>query len=464
MDLVREKSSFRDNKATVYFSSNRIFRRIEKSLNIDFDIFFSSNFFKFNDKRIIPSKILKSSELENLKLKNDKNFTWLEHEKLGDIVYPYELTFNQLKDFSIFFLDLYLSAIKNSYDIIDASAYNIQFKNNSPIFIDLGSFSNIENNSSILWHKQFCENFLAPLLIKSKAKINFNDLFKANIDGIDLKTASKILPISTWLNFSTLINIHLQSYLNSKISSSSHKKIKKKSKNLSIKHKIFIAESLKKSIKKLVSKKTSYWASYSKNNSYTSSDYVQKSNVISNFIKNEKIKSLLDLGCNDGYFSNICFNSGTSKIVGVDYDLDSLNEAYLRFKKSSKNFLAIYQNFTNTSPDMGWMGEERKSFLKRYRNKFDGMICLAFIHHICVANNIPIDQFINYLGKFSNNILLEFVSSEDPMVINLSFNKKNVIKDYTLDNLRKILKIKYKNISEYQVTKTRTLIHFKNEI
>ena len=173
--------------------------------------------------------------------------------------------------------------MKNSYDIIDASAYNIQSKNNLPIFIDLGSFTEHRNDKHITWHKQFCENFLAPLLIKSKAKINFNDFFKANIDGIDLKIASKILPLSTWFNYNILINIHLHSYLNSKISSST-KLSRVSKKNLKIRQKIFIAESLKKTISKLFAKKSSYWSSYSKVNSYSSDDYAKKSKIISNFI------------------------------------------------------------------------------------------------------------------------------------------------------------------------------------
>ena len=112
---------------------------------------------------------------------------------------------------------------------------------------------------------------------------------------------------------------------------------------------------------------------------------------------------------------------------------------------------------------MGWMGEERKSFLKRYKNKFDGMICLAFIHHICVGNNVPLEQFVDYIGNFSKNILLEFVSDKDQMVKNLSVNKKNLMNNYTLENLKKIIKNKNTIISENQITATRFLIHYKNE-
>ena len=105
MKLEREKSSFRDNKATVFFSSGRIFRKVIKNLNLDYDKLLSSKFFIENKNQIVSTKILTIHDLNELNLKEDKEVVWLEHEKLENIIYPYELTFDQLKDYSIFFLN-----------------------------------------------------------------------------------------------------------------------------------------------------------------------------------------------------------------------------------------------------------------------------------------------------------------------------------------------------------------------
>ena len=45
-------------------------------------------------------------------------------------------------------------------------------------------------------------------------------------------------------------------------------------------------------------------------------------------------------------------------------------------------------------------------------------------------------MFIEYLGNFSNNFLLEFVSKDDAMVKNLLRNKENLVKFYNLDYLK----------------------------
>ena len=72
----------------------------------------------------------------------------------------------------------------------------------------------------------------------------------------------------------------------------------------------------------------------------------------------------MDLGCNDG-FSDLCFNSGVDNITGVDYDLDSLNNAYLRFK-DEKEIPCHLSKFSNPSPGIGWDSKGEKKFSERY--------------------------------------------------------------------------------------------------
>ena len=42
------------------------------------------------------------------------------------------------------------------------------FKNNKPIFIDVLSIDKYTDGEFWYGHKQFCENFLNPLILKSK--------------------------------------------------------------------------------------------------------------------------------------------------------------------------------------------------------------------------------------------------------------------------------------------------------
>ena len=404
--LKIENSSFRDHSSNVFYYDNIILRRVKKN-SFNIENFLNSNFYKSHKENIIDTTLLDFNKIDksHQKMFDQNNFYWLEHAKVNSILYPYEICFNQLKDITKLYLDLLISALENNYDMSDASAYNFQMHKGKLVLIDLTSFIDLSENNFFIPHKQFCENFLAPLSISSITGIEYNNLFKSNINGVDLKIASKILPFSSYLNYQLLTNIHLHNFFNSKISSSSKKKItESKNKILySKKNKFHILNNFKNFINKLEFKKKTYWSNYSKDNSYNSISEIKKKKIVNDFLKKTKTKSLIDIGCNDGEYSKLAYENGVNQIMSVDNDMSSLNQLYEFFKNKGLDFNCVYQDFLNPSSNIGWLNLERKSFEQRYENKFDSMICLAFIHHICIKNNVPLNQFIHYFFCFSKN-------------------------------------------------------------
>ena len=75
----------------------------------------------------------------------------------------------------------------------DASAYNIQFLEGKPVFIDTLSFEEYKQDTPWKAYGQFCRHFLAPLALMSYKDINLNKLLITNIDGIPLDLAQKLL-------------------------------------------------------------------------------------------------------------------------------------------------------------------------------------------------------------------------------------------------------------------------------
>ena len=348
--VKREDSSYRDHNSTVYISENRVFRKIKNSKKNDISELLNSTFYKNNIKKIIETKFLENSDVENLDLNENKDLDscfWLEHKKIDTIIYPYEMTFGQLKESAIFFLDLYLDALENNFDLIDASAYNVQFVKNKPIFIDITSFEKLNKNSFFFGYKQFCEQYLSPLLIQSYCNIDFNNLFMGNLNGIDLSLASKILPLRSWFSYNCLTNIHLHSYLNSKISSTSHNsRTSSRKKQMSLMQKKLLLQNLKKFIFKLKNKTQTYWSNYSKDNSYNNEETKIKKEFVSKFVKELKVKNILDIGCNNGVFSDTAISSGAEFSIGVDNDTGALDDAYEMAKKKIYKFpTLIFKSF-----------------------------------------------------------------------------------------------------------------------
>ena len=147
--------------------------------------------------------MIESEEIvsDNLNLQNLRNKTIIEHRKIEYISYPYEWSFDQLKDAALHHLDFHIYLLDNNATLIDGSAFNIQFDGHKPIFIDLLSIKKYEDGEYWTAHKQFCENFLNPLILKSKKGIDFNNWFKGNLEGINTKDLNAVLSIKDKFSF-----------------------------------------------------------------------------------------------------------------------------------------------------------------------------------------------------------------------------------------------------------------------
>ena len=91
---------------------------------------------------------------------------------------------------------------------------------------------------------------------------------------------------------------------------------------------------------------------------------------------------------------------------------------------------------------------ERKSFNERA--KFDGMIALAFEHHLAIAKNIPLNQVVRWLTSIAPRGLIEFVPKEDITIKKMLELKGDIFIDYSITNFEKYLnqncKVFYKKI------------------
>jgi hypothetical protein len=80
------------------------------------------------------------------------------------------------------------------------------------------------------------------------------------------------------------------------------------------------------------------------------------------------------------------------------------------------------------SPNVGWRNRERKTLPERGRP--DLILCLALIHHLVISSNIPVRDFIDWLASLESDLIIEFVTKEDPMARKLLRNKEDQYVDY----------------------------------
>lgn len=451
-----DDASFKDYSAKVFFEDNKVIRAIKKEANPTLVNFLNSSFFKEeNGKSLVNSNIINSKEFKKIEQLSNYNL-FLEHEFINFISYPYEWSFAFLKKAALFHLDLHIKSLKNNYDLRDSSAFNVQFKKGNPIFIDITSFKECDKNSIWVGYKQFCEEFLNPLVVQYYNKIEFNNIYKGNYHGIEIPITSKILPLKSYFNFFTLINIHLHGKLI--VNQKSKSKIHKKKKRIITKNNLIsLLSSFKNFISKLENRNTSFWKDYTPEQNYSNIGFKEKERILINFINQHNVKRGVDIGCNTGHYSELALNNRCCFMLGLDNDLGALDIASQRVFEKKINLLPIYYDVKNPTPSIGFNLKERKSIDERLKN-FDFVICFALLHHIVISNNIPLLKFLDWLIKFFPKGLIEFVPIEDPMVINLMQNREDQFQDYKIELIVKFLKEKSKNYKIDQIANSNRKI------
>jgi len=430
-------ASFRDPHARVYDYEGRVLREVSNNKKEFFLEFLDSDFYRqLRGKSIVETDFVNFRKIEKNKTSTDTFF--LEHEKIEFITYPHEWCFETLKEVAIFHLNLQKKALDSGFFLKDASPYNVQFKNGKPIFIDLLSFESYHEGDYWVAYKQFCDNFLNPLVIRSHTGIEHNMFFRGSIDGVDARLTSAILPLKSWFSFKIISHIHIRAWLEKKVDSSSPSQSISSRPGISKKNIQALWESLEIFIKKLSARDLTYWSEYENNNSYVKTAVQIKDNLVRNFINKYKPNTLLDLGCNRGRFCRIAFESGASKVIGLDIDGSAVDKANLDYFLRSRDFIALQFDLMNPSPAIGWQNIERSIIWDRMP-RIDTLICLALVHHICISKNVPLGDFVKFLFNLSKTILVEFVPKTDSMVQGLLSNRSDIFDDYNEENFEREL-------------------------
>jgi hypothetical protein len=427
--MKRIDSSFRDPDGYMFEYEGELYRTVNPSYQPDYDHLLSSGLYKqLVDRGLIVS--FKEVDQSSFGLKG--LYKVLKPERILFISYPYEWSFNMLKDAALLTLEIQKIALDYGMSLKDASAFNIQFQNGKPIFIDTLSFELYPVNRPWIAYRQFCQHFLAPLAIMSHVDPRLNRLFVFNIDGIPLNLATKILPFSCCLSLGLFLHIFLHA--------KAQKKHAERASNLSKHKKIFSSDSMKtllEGLKVTVENQNwkpirTEWEDYTFEGVHKQEYTEFKSMVISLFLDIANPHLVWDLGANTGHYSRIAANKG-SQVISFDMDIVCVEKNYLMVKERKETkILPLQLDILNSSPPLGWRGNERLSIADRC--KPDMIMALAIVHHLAISSNIPLKSIASYFAEHTSNLIIEFVPKEDEKVQLLLLNREDIFQDYTPSN------------------------------
>lgn len=453
-----DQGSFRDPSGRVYELGREIFRTVSKGAAEHFSFVRQTGLL---DRLALTGKLIATEEVNRSVLSKagiDAPMV-LRHARVPFISYPYEWSFPLLKAAALLHLNVQIEALRAGVSLSDASAYNVQFIGPKPLFIDVLSFRKYREGEIWVGHRQFCEQFLNPLLLRAFFGVTHNSWFRGNLEGIDTLMLARMMP--WWRNFSfnVLSHITMQARLQSAAMVDTTKGTSR-ARNVTLPKLNYerMLLSLREWIKTLQPKDTgsTVWQHYAENTTYQSEEQQAKRRFVADFVKKSKARTVWDVGCNTGDYSEVALEAGTERVIGFDFDQGALERSCARARARKLNFLPLFQDGANPSPDQGWANAERKSVTAR--GGADALLALAFEHHLAIGRNIPLDRVVDSLVRMAPKGVIEFVRKEDPTVQQLLALREDIFPDYLPKTFETALKARARIVkSEVVSASGRTL-------
>ncbi|MGC2111818.1 MAG: hypothetical protein WA655_20040 [Candidatus Korobacteraceae bacterium] len=429
-ELRRDHGSFRDPDGYILRQGERIFRVVLPSAAERWRRFASSGLAAELQSAglLVPTQEVTSQSLLS---QLPAGSIVLEHELIPFISYPYEWTFEMLRDAALLHLEILGRALPHRWILKDATAYNVQFRGVTPLFIDVLSFAPVEPGEVWAGYNQFCRMMLYPLMLEAYKGIPFQPWLRSELEGIDPVIFSRMFRGLEHRRRGVLSHVKAQAYLQQKFASAGHS-VRKQIKAAGMTPQM-IARNVQRLRKLLLSLRLSRqsmattWSDYSREH-YSDDALSRKEAFVRESLGGRNFQLAWDLGCNDGRFSRIVAESART-VVAMDSDAGSIDRLYSELRREQRgNILPLLMNLANPSPAQGWASVERASLTGRGKPGFT--LALALVHHLVISANVPLAALVEWLADNTRELVIEFIGKDDPMLKRLLLNKDDTYADY----------------------------------
>lgn len=418
--------SFRDPSGFVFRYGGQVYRQVNESYSNTLDSLESSGLYA----ELVEAGLLIDHQDADVPAPGPSvPFRILRPRQLPFVSYPYEWCFGQLKDAALATLEIQSRALRRGLSLKDASAFNIQFLQGRPILIDTLSFESYAEGRAWVAYRQFCEHFLAPLMLIKHVDPWVARLAALTVDGISLEIASKLLPWRTVLHPTALFHVHLHARSIRHFGGQAVPE-RLKARGFSRKGMVNLIEGLQSAVRGIHwAPEGTEWAEYEAEHRYAEPTLAAKRQVVGDLMAALKPTVVWDLGANTGEFSRIAAAQG-AYVLSIDIDPAAVERNYLRTRERGEtNILPLCIDLTNPSSDLGWAGKERDSLAKR--SNAEVVVALALVHHLAIGANVPFGSIAAWFASLAPNLLVEFVPKSDEQAQRLLLSRDDVFHDYT---------------------------------
>jgi ribosomal protein L11 methylase PrmA len=426
-------ASFRDPSGFVYTRDGALYRQVNRVFEQRYRAFLDSGLYA----ELVEGRLLVPHREVSLELAASAGaVAVLEPERVEFISYPYEWSFGQLRDAALLTLGIQERALGRGLTLRDASAYNVQFVQGRPLFIDTLSFEPREPDAPWAGYRQFCEHFLVPLALMSRVDVRLSALLRSHLEGVPLDLGSRLLSRGTWFRPGLLFHVHLHATAQRRYADRGRDPVERSEpsgaakRGVSAQAALGLVRSLRGAIESLDwTPAGTEWADYTQDNNYSTDAARSKREAVIEFLRGLGARTAWDLGANTGEYSRAA-RQVVPSVVAFDLDPAAVERNYRRIKAEGETgILPLLLDLTNPSPAVGWAHGERLSL--RQRGPADVLLALAVVHHLAIGHNLPLERVAAFLARLGRSLVIEFVPKTDSQVQRLLRDRPDIFPDYT---------------------------------
>ncbi len=387
----------------------------------------------------------------------------LEHECIPFISYPSEWCFGMLRDAALLTLELLAAALDENLILQDATPFNVQWRGSQPVFIDIPSLVPLRPGQPWAGYRQFCEQFLFPLMLQAYKGVPFQPWLRGRLDGIPAEHLARLMSWRDLLRPGVLTHVCLQARLQARYAQSS-RNLRDEFRAVGFR-KEFIAANVQR-MTRLVNRLSpkpanSVWIGYEQASHYDLADRQLKEAFVRRAVAQRHWNLVWDIGCNVGRFSRIAAQNARL-VLALDSDEQAIDRLYQELRaEGHRSILPLVADVADLTPNRGWRGRERRSLPARGRPEL--VLCLALIHHLVLGIGVPLREVVDWLASLCQHVVLEFVTRDDPMARMLLRHKDEHYEDYSLDHFEECFGRRFE-LLDRQVLSSRTRILYHGRI
>lgn len=387
----------------------------------------------------------------------------LEHKPVAFPNYPYEWPPEMLRSAAELTLRLAQSASAAGFTLKDATPYNIMFEGPKPVFIDILSFAASDPLDAV-WrpYAQFVRTFVYPLLASRYFGLRPDELLLVHRDGLEPERMLRLCPLWRLMAPPFLGSVTIPAILSRHADTAAPDRFRARHAKSRGEAKFLLGRLFQRAERLLprrsVPSKKSEAARYMETgHTYAAREFAGKESVLRSALNLGRFRSVLDIGCNTGYFSVLAARHG-ARVVAIDRDPDAVGALWRTAGGSDLHILPLVIDIARPPGSCGWANSEFPSFLDRARGKFDGVLMLALVHHLLVNERVPLDRIFELAAALTTNMLIiEYVDPADAQFQRIARGREALHRDLTQNSFEDCARRRFHIMESHEVTPTRRI-------